>query len=107
MNNKELIQFAINLAPSKNHFAPKRERMQNWICKLHNNPSVMGICLALPKVKIIHGRGFEWEGYETIFKTTRNIISISKNIAERDNKTEIRKILLHEIEHSKMSLENI
>ncbi len=64
----------------------------------------MGVCLYLPNLRVIHGANFEWEAYETIFKTERNVISISKTIVKNDNEKEIRSILLHEIEHSKMSL---
>ena len=106
MNNKEFVKFAIDLSDNWNHFASRKERMRNWICRLHNSKSTMGVCLALPNVKIIHGANFEWKGYEKIFKSERNVISISKEIAKNDNKTEIREILLHEIEHSKMSIEN-
>ena len=104
MNNKEIVKFAHSLSPISKHFGSRRDRLRNWICKLHNNENIMGVCLALPNVRVIHGTNFKWEAYEIIFKTERNVISISKTIAKNDNEKEIREILLHEIEHSKMSI---
>jgi len=31
MNKKELIKFAHNLLPIRNHFGSRKDRMQNWI----------------------------------------------------------------------------
>ena len=104
MNKDELVKFAHSLSPICNHFGLRRDRIRNWICGCHKNKSIMGVCLALPNVQIIHGENFEWKAYKVSFKTKRNAITISKKIAEIGNEKEIREILLHEIEHSKMSM---
>ena len=104
MNKHEIVKFADNLLPVCNHFGSRRDKTRNWFCRLHKYENTMGACLALPNIQIIHGANFEWKGHEKIFKSKRNVISISKTIAENNNEKEISEILLHEIEHSKMSM---
>ncbi len=103
MTKKDITELACSLDPISYHFGPMRDRRRNWLIALHTEGNLLGICSAMPTVKVAFGDNLKIRNYESVLVSERNVITVSKLIAENNNEKEIKAIILHEIKHSKMS----